>query len=173
MRLFDVRHDFPDAWAALRPRSRDRDRDGEAECRRELRPAFTAAHFPFVQGRRVRDLNQLFVFFAAPEADPGRHHLVRFRPAEIERDDRDDRDAVQDVVCVATRAWPGLFCGVVDLGATPVHPVRADRPEVLFTLEFPESVGEICSAYLLAGYSAACRPRCGEEPEPKCGCARG
>jgi hypothetical protein len=132
-----------------------------------------ATQFPYVQGRRVRHLNQLFVFFAAPDAEPGRHHLVRFRPAEDERDDRDDRDAAQDVVCVATRAWPGLFCGTVDLRATPVHPIPSDRPEALFTLEFPDSVGEICAAYLLAGYSAECRPRCGEPEKERCDCGCG
>ncbi|WP_261561639.1 neuraminidase-like domain-containing protein [Frankia tisae] len=178
VRLFDVRHDFPDAWAALHPRhraERDERRDGERdeERRRILRPSLAATHFPFIQGRRVRNLDQLYVFFSAPDADPGRHHLVRFRPTENEWDDRDDRDAVQDVVCVATRAWPGLFCGVVNLAATPVHPVPADRPEALFTLEFPAGVGEICAAYLLAGYSAECRPRRGEPAKERCDCGCG
>jgi hypothetical protein len=185
-RLFDVRQDFPDAWAALRPRHRrhdDRDRHSERgrdgdpeqnrvqwrreERRRVLRPSLSAAHFPFVPGGRVRHVDKLMIFFAAPDADPGAHHLVRFRPVENEnddRDDRDDRDAVQDVTCVATRAWPGLFCGVVDLAATPIQPIPVEGAEALFTLEFPEHAGEICAAYLLAGYTAHCRPRCGGEP---------
>ncbi|MEY9910134.1 hypothetical protein ABIA35_006378 [Catenulispora sp. MAP12-49] len=164
VRLFDVRHDFPDAWAALRPR-----RWEEGRCR-ELRPSLSAAHFPFVQGKRVRHVDKLMLLFAAPDADPGSHHLVRFRPVENEHDDRADRDAVQDVTCVASRAWPGLFFGVVDLRATPISPVPRAGSEVLFTLDFPEHVGEICSAYLLAGYTAQCRPRCGEERERDCGC---
>jgi hypothetical protein len=51
--------------------------------------------------------------------------------------------------------------------------VPADRPEALFTLEFPEGVGEICAAYLLAGYSAQCRPRCGEPAKERCDCGCG
>src|SRR5262249_32429464 len=129
MRLFDVRHDFPDAWAALRPRRREergdhrenRENRENREHRRVLRPRLSTSFFPFIQGRRPDRIDKLMLFFAAPDAEPGRHHLVRFRPAEDERVDREDRDLVQDVTCVATRAWPGLFCGVVDLSATPIR----------------------------------------------------
>lgn len=171
MRLFDVRHDFPDAWAALRPRRSDTDGDHREnrERRRVLRPRLSASHFPFMQGRRPDRIDKLMLFFAAPDAEPGKHHLVRFRPAEHERADREDRDLVQDVTCVATQAWPGLFCGVVDLSAAPIESLPQERAEALFTVEFPVSVDELCGVYLLAGYAAACRPRCGDERERGCG----
>ena len=76
LRFFDVRHDFPDAWPALRERDDDR---------RHLHLRFQPAMFPFVPDRRVRFIDRLLLVFAAPEADPGRHHLVRFRY----EDDRD------------------------------------------------------------------------------------
>ncbi|MBR7834178.1 hypothetical protein KDL01_12960 [Actinospica durhamensis] len=188
MRLFDVRYDFPDAWAALRP-----GREHRPGHPRVLRPELSSALFPFVQGRRVREVGKLLLFFAAPDAEPGRHHLVRFRPVEQEQeqeqeqerdgdgrggdgrdwDGRDGRDLVQDVTCVATAAWPGLFCGVVDLAETPLRPLPEELAQALFTFEFPDSVGEICGVYLLAGYEAACRPRCGDEPARPCSCGCG
>ena len=181
MRLFDVRHDFPDAWAALRPRRheqrgdhRERWKHSElsehSEHRRVLRPRLSTSLFPFIQGRRPNRIDKLMLFFAAPDAQPGRHHLVRFRPVEDERVDRDDRDLVQDVTCVATRAWPGLFCGVLDLNATPIETLPKEHAEALFTIEFPAGVDELCGVYLLAGYAAECRPRCGDEHERGCAC---
>lgn len=164
MRLFDVRHDFPDAWAALRPGRGDERRD-HPHHRRMLRPRLSASLFPFIQGRRPDRIDKLMIFFAAADAEPGRHHLVRFRSAD---DEREDRDLVQDVTCVATRAWPGLFCGVVDLSAAPVGSLPQERAEALFTVEFPESVDELCGVYLLAGYAAACQPRCGGRCGGRC-----
>ena len=47
---------------------------------RRLRLGFTPAMFPFVPGRRVHSIDRLLLMFAAPDAVPGRHHLVRVLP---------------------------------------------------------------------------------------------
>jgi len=148
LRLFDVRHDFPDAWPALR----------KPAGSRELRLRFVPAMFPFVAERRVRFIDRLMLVFAAPEADPGRHHVVRLRREGAEP---------EAVECVATSAWPGFFCGVVDLKDRPLGLLGPEN-SAWCTVEFPDHVGEICSAYVIPRYDAQCWPRCGPPRRPGC-----
>jgi uncharacterized membrane protein YgcG len=151
LRLFDIRHDFPDAWPGLRePGGQDgRPGDGEGARRpRRLRLGFTPAMFPFVPGRPVRVIGRLTLMFAAPGAEGGRHHLVRFWPNGA------DHDAAADVECVASEAWPGLFCGTIDLREHPLGPLR-DGHQVTCTFEIPAQAGPIRNAFVLASYDAA------------------
>jgi len=148
LRLFDVRHDFPDAWPALR----------KPAGSRELRLRLVPAMFPFVAERRVRFIDRLMLVFAAPEAEPGRHHVVRLRREGAEP---------EAVECVATSAWPGFFCGVVDLKDRPLGLLGPEN-SAWCTVEFPDHVGEICSAYVIPRYDAQCWPRCG--PPRRDGC---
>jgi hypothetical protein len=132
LRLFDVRHDFPDAWPALRQR---------------LRLGFTRTMFPFVPGRPVDRIDQLVVMFAAPGAVPGAHHRIRFWPGEAEHCD------ATEVECVARDEWPGLFRGVIDLREHPLGPLRDGRPAAC-AFEFPEQAGEIRNVFVIASYDA-------------------
>jgi hypothetical protein len=104
--------------------------------------------FPFVPGRPVRTIDRLVLMFAAPGAASGRHHLVRFWPEE------GDRSRAMEVECVATEAWPGFFCGTVDLCEHPFGPLREDRP-VTCTFEIPAQAGPIRNAFVVASYDAA------------------
>ena len=90
---------------------------------------------------------RLVLMFAAPGAECGRHHLVRFRP------DGAGRDEAADVECVASEAWPGFFYGTVDLREHPLGPLRDGCP-VACTFEIPAQAGPIGSAFLLASYDA-------------------
>ena len=215
LRLFDVRHEFPDAWPALRerreqrepdepweprrgheqhewPQNRhpgeeheprehqrphekherlerycpgdeheqwERDRRGEGRKRRacSLNLKFVPAMFPFVPGRRVRWIDGLVLLFAAPDADPGHHHLVRYWQ------EGDDRDDVKDIECVASDAHPGFYYGVIDLTKRRLGPLTSERGPCC-TLEFSGQAGEVCSAHVIARYQAECWPRCGEGP---------
>ena len=74
------------AGAARRPGGERRARPARDGRPRRLRLGFTPAMFPFVPGRRVRTIDRLLLMFAAPDADPGRHHLVRFWRDEADRD---------------------------------------------------------------------------------------
>ncbi len=143
LRLFDVRHDFPDAWPGLRDRQ-----DGHHDGRRLLRLGFTPAMFPFVPGRPVRTIDRLVLMFAAPGATGGRHHLVRFWPEGA------GRDEAAEVECVAGPGWPGFFYGTIDLRRHPLGPLRQDYP-VTCTFEIPAAAGPVRSAFLLASYDAA------------------
>src|SRR6266567_8595574 len=148
LRLFDVRHDFPDAWPALRrpdPEHQPTDRDRR---HRSLRLGFTRAMFPFVPGRRVQGIDQLLLMFAAPDAVPGRQHIVRFQSQDADRDD------VREFACVADGAWPGFFCGAISLREHPLGPLQDGHP-VTCTLEIPAQVGRIHNAFVIASYDAA------------------
>jgi hypothetical protein len=158
LRLFDVRHDFPDAWPALREPGDGGERAGRDGRPGRLRLGFTPAMFPFVPGRRVRGIDRLLLMFAAPDAVPGRHHLVRFWRDEA------GRGGSAEVECVAGETWPGFFCGSIDLREHPLGPLRDDRPTAC-TFEIPAQAGEICSAFVAAHYDAQYWPRCGSPAE--------
>lgn len=167
LRLFDVRHEFPDSWPGLRRRDdpqHDRDDDPRHHRKgdrdhyrgdwygRRLRLGFGQRMFPFVPERRVRWIDRLVLAFAAPHAEPGRHHLVRFWR------DGEEADGVVDVECVASGALAGCFVGTVDL-ERPLGPLGADSARC--TVAFGDAAGEICGAYVIARYQAECWPRCG------------
>jgi Tc toxin complex TcA C-terminal TcB-binding domain len=145
LRVFDVRHDFPDAWPAVgRPGQEGADPDRR---HRSLRLDFTPVMFPFVPGRRVRTLDRLLLMFQAPDARPGRHHLLRFwwHDAGHER--------VTEFTAVAEGGWPGYFCGPVDLGESPLGPLRDEHPAVC-GFDFPAEAGEIGNIFVIAHYAA-------------------
>ena len=148
LRFFDVRYDFPDAWPALRESGGNGDRNGGRHRPRRLRLHFTAAMFPFVPGRPVRTIDRLMLVFAAPDAEPGRRHLVRFW-----RDDA-EQDAAAEVECVASDGWPGYFRGPVDLRKRPLGPLRDGRSATC-TFELPQEAGEIRNVFVLASYDAS------------------
>jgi Tc toxin complex TcA C-terminal TcB-binding domain len=161
LRLFDVRHDFPEAWPELRERGQENHREDHDNRHRRLRLGFTPAMFPFVPGRRVHWIDRLLLVFAAPDAVPGRHHLVRFWRDEADRDD------VAEFECVADGAWPGFFFGAIDLRERRLGPLQDERPAGC-TFEIPAQAGEICSAYVVAHYDADCWPRCGSPVPAEC-----
>ena len=158
-RLFDVRHDFPDAWPALREPDRHHHAERPARHRR-LRLGFTPAMFGFIPGARVHVIRRLLLMFAAPDAEPGRHHLVRFWR------DEPGCGEVAELECVASKAWSGFFCGTIDLGDSPLGPLGDDRPTVC-AFEIPDDAGQICNAFVVAHYDAQRWPRCGApSPQP-------
>jgi hypothetical protein len=161
LRLFEVARAFPDAWPALRQRENEHQHphDNGRQSARYMRLEFEPAMFPFVPGRRVRFIDDTWIVFAAPDADPGRHHIISFRPPHADRDD------VEEVICVAPPAGPRCVFGVVDLDR-PLGPL-ADRPTGCSS-EFPDGLGEIWSVYLIARYKAECWPRCGRPRRGGC-----
>jgi hypothetical protein len=161
LRLFDVRHDFPDAWPALREPRQRQERDDHGDRRRRLTVGFTPAMFPFVPGRRVHCIDRLLLVFDTPDAVPGRHHLVRFWRDETDSDD------VAQFECVADGAWPGFFFGAIDLRERQLGPLRDEQPTGC-TFEIPTQAGEICSAYIVAHYKAERWPRRGSPAPAEC-----
>lgn len=134
LRVFDVRHDFPDAWPGLR-----------GHGARQLRLGFIPSMFPFVPGHPERIIDRLLLMFAAPDAASGRHHLVRFWLGA------DGRDTAVEIECIAEEGWPGYFRGTVDLRRHPLGPLRDERPSAC-GFEFPAQAGRIRSVFVLASY---------------------
>jgi hypothetical protein len=114
--------------------------------------------FPFVPGRPACVIDRLMLLFAAPGAEPGRHHVVRFlTDVAGHGHDGDGHDAhghSEEIECVAEAAWPGFFRGVIDLRDRPLGPLRADRPAYC-QFELPADAGEIRTAFILASYDVS------------------
>ena len=146
LRVFDVRHDFPDAWPGAWRSGQEDGQAGPDRRHRSLRLDFTPAMFPFVPGRRVRTLDRLLLMFQAPDAQPGRHHLVRFWRHDA------DHEGVTEFSAVADGGWPGYFCVPVDLGASPLGPLRDEHPAVC-GFDFPAEAGEIGTIFIIAHYA--------------------
>jgi hypothetical protein len=152
LRFFDVRHDFPDAWPpAWRPGAgagAADEREDDADRRhRSLRLGLTPAMFPFVPGRPVRTVDRVVLMFAAPDAEPGRHHVVRFWWTH------DGHERATEFTAVADGAWPGYFCGTVDLRENPLGPLRDGRPSAC-GFGFPAAAGETRTVFIIAHYTA-------------------
>ena len=161
LRVFDVRHDFPDAWlASWRPAADEPEAVGERR-NRSLRLGLTPAMFPFVPGKPVRTVDRLLLLFEAPDAQPGRHRVIRFW-----QDDGHER--ATEFTAVADGAWPGYFCGTVDLRKSPLGPLRDERPAVC-GFDFPAGAGEICNIFVIAHYAAETWPHCGPPAPGECG----
>lgn len=155
--LFDLRHDFADAWELFRRKGCDQD-EGR---RRPLDLRFARSMFPFVPGDGDLFIEKMALIFDRPEqcgckcpgecpccTDPAwAHHEL-----ELKRHGADERR----FLCVASGHWPGLYHGVVDgLCIGPLYN-RREREQVMMI--FPDTVNEIESAYLLCQYSV--KDRC-------------
>jgi hypothetical protein len=157
-RLFDVRHDFADAWELFR-RSERHERILNLEFSRRL--------FPFVPGDRELFIEDVAILFDRPQhcgcecpqecpccSDPSPSHWeITLRSRHGER----------QVECVDGEDWPQLYYGVASgLCLGPIVGVK-DRERVSFL--FRHAAPPIESVYLLCRYCL--RDRCCSEREPE------
>jgi hypothetical protein len=163
--LFDVRHDFPDAWQLLRNSCSGEDGRG---ARLGLR--IDRKMFPFIPGGRELVITGMAILFGAWERDGDRScdrtpgecpcpqegkpasRVLEFCHRTHDRhDDRtDDRhDAALRISCLTSEEWPDLYYGVFDTRVGPLGGY-GDCPEVEF--RFPVDVGEVERVYLLCRY---------------------
>jgi hypothetical protein len=165
-RLFDLRHDFADAWELFDRQRRDEDeRHG-----RPLDLRFTRSMFPFVPGDRELYITKMALLFDQPDhcgcECPGEcpccvdrsctHHQLTLR-----RRGREERQ----FECGEGADWPQLFYGVVDcLSIGPIHG-RRDKEEL--KIDFPRTIEDIDCVYLLCRYELRdkCRSTEGAESE--------
>ena len=158
--LFDLRHDFADAWDLFR-RRRDED---DPRHQRQLDLRFTRSMFPFVPGGHDLYIKDLALLFDRPEhcgcecpgecpccADPSwaHHDLLLRHHGTPERQFR----------CVASDEWPRGYYGVVD--CVMIGPLHGRREQEEVKIVFPRAVEEIESAYLMCRYvvRSKCDPR--------------
>jgi hypothetical protein len=156
VRLFDIRHEFPDAWAMFAGGV-----SGESRGR-ELALRMTRDMFPFLPGRCTVRIHRLDLLFEAPGADPSTSRTVEFLaghwPGHSEDEDCDcQRFSIE---CVASDEWPCLFHGVLDLQLPELHP---DRHGDLGTFRFADCVGEVSRAFLFCGYTATRHEMTGQQ----------
>jgi Tc toxin complex TcA C-terminal TcB-binding domain len=150
--LFDLQHDFADAWELFRRQHRDE----HDPHKRQFDLRFTRNMFPFVPGDRELYICKMALFYDRPRhcgcdcpsecpccSDPSCTHqelVLRHRGAEE-----------RPFTCVSSDEWPDLYHGIVDcLSIGPLHG-RREREEV--RIDFPQAVDDINSAYLLCRYA--------------------
>jgi hypothetical protein len=174
--LFDLRHDFADAWELFGRREREgepgHEHDHEERRWRHFILDLKRSMFPFVPGDRELFIETMVLFFDRPEhcgcecpaecpccsnLACAQHELV-LRGAGV-GEERQFR-------CMVDEAWPGRYHGVVsDLCIGPVRERRDRAKREPLQIEFPRSVGEIESIYVLCRYSLKnrCCPGPGEK----------
>jgi SAM-dependent methyltransferase len=146
LRLFDVRHDFPEAWHRLhRPAGGGRGKPGLLPLR------LGRERFPFLPGRRDVRVHCLELFFELADPDGQAGLEVRFL-ARHERE-HSAEEACEcgglAIDCVASAEWPCLYHGVLDLSHS--HLGRGHGHE-FGTLRFPCGFGDVTRVFLICGY---------------------
>ncbi len=181
--LFDLKHDFADAWELFGRDHRDQ-RDGHDHRHhdhhehdhhkeeRRLALRFTRRMFPFIPGERELFIERMALFFNRCEhcfcECPGECGCCKDpTPAthEVELAYGHHREE-ERMRCVLSDHWPGLYHGVVE---ARIGPLRSDGERVEAMFCFSETCCPITRAYLLCRYRLEERcPRRKEPPRLKC-----
>lgn len=141
VRLFDVRHELPDAWHAFQ---------GGGASRGRLSLRLHRGMFPFVPGRGRVAVHRFDLFFEAKGATPSASHVVEFLVGDHGHSHGAECDCERRfVTCVASSEWPDVFHGAIEIDP---RRVGDDRPKDFGVLRFPPEAGAIEAAYLLLGY---------------------
>ena len=145
VRLFDVRHEFADAWEAFH---------GSEKGKRpyaELPVRLTRRMFPFLSGRRAVQVHRLELLFEAKGAKPGASRAVEFLAGEHWRHLRDgDCDCERHAItCVASAEWPDLYHGVLEIAP---RTVREDTHGDFGALRFLADTKDVERVFVLGGY---------------------
>ncbi|HEV2374288.1 MAG TPA: hypothetical protein VGS19_19285, partial [Streptosporangiaceae bacterium] len=163
VRLFDVRHDLPDAWARLThpaPARRDPDRcdpdrePGGRDARLVLR--LGREHFPYLPCGRDIQVCQLGLYVAVRDPDCHASLSARF-VAEHDSGHGPDEECQCEgtqVECMVTPGCPVLYHGVLDR-EFPV--LRRGEPCDLGELVFDLPAGQVADVFVVCGYRATCR----------------
>jgi Tc toxin complex TcA C-terminal TcB-binding domain len=156
--LFDVPHDFPDAWEQLRNSRRD-SRNSRPE--HYLRLRLRRDSFPLVPCSGDLDLTGLVVLF---DAEDGEHHedLRASQCLEVAIRHVDDEDDLhwEELLCVTSGEWPCFYHGV--LPTRPRSVKRRDRG-LCVRCRIPDCEHELRHFFLACRYQACSRV---------CGCDR-
>jgi hypothetical protein len=145
VKLFDIQHDFPDAWQILQS-------SAGAESPRQFGLRLSRSMFPFLPGRRQLRIRRLDLLFEAPGANPSASRVVEFLAGHRIGHSKHARCncARHDMTCVASAEWPDLFHGVLD--DIHVRPLAQNGYHDLGTFRLPADTGEVERAFLLCSY---------------------
>jgi hypothetical protein len=153
LRLFDARHDFPNAWYAFS--------DPQAcECR-YLDVRLARRMFPFVPGSPGLRVDEVHLFYETECATPSRHQrLELLDPESAKHCPPHPGCKPERIVCVASAEWPTLFHGVIAGHDRRLDP---DCDVHLGSLRFPADGPAVRRVYLVARYrrpeTSACAHR--------------
>jgi len=144
LRLFDLKHEFPDAWQRFQGDTAQ----GTSEGRLSLR--FERNMFPYIPGSRGLQVIRLELFFEAPSAQTLAQHVVELRGKAVAHIHEVSCECeTRNINCVASVDWPCLYHGVLDLESEQLGRMGYSD---FGTLRFPSGLGEISRAFLLCGY---------------------
>ncbi|XXX72363.1 neuraminidase-like domain-containing protein [Sorangium sp. So ce134] len=149
LRVFDVRHELPDAWYRFQGQSPE---GGSAGSARLLDLRMGRDMFAYVPGKRDVRITRLELFFEAPGAEPSAHHVVELLVGPMTGHKNADRCKcdVHRIQCMASAAWPGLYHGVLEV---PLGPLSQSAEDMLGSLSFPAEAGAVSRVFLLCAYS--------------------
>jgi hypothetical protein len=155
--LFDIRHDFTEAWELFQRHRQAEERERTLELR------FSRSMFPFIPGSDQLFIKDLVLLFNRPChcdcpcpgecpccSDPSlAHHALRLRYCRSEE---------RTFRCVTSDFWPCAYQGFVSCTTIGPLPGRKEREKV--EIIFPSEMEEIDRAYILCRYtiSKKCDP---------------
>ena len=141
IRLFDLRHDFPQNWAHFAASTEDITRDYH-----DLRLQLNRGMFPFLTGSRTIRIARIQLFIETiKRVNVGQHVNVRFDPYETYC-----RDGKKEFVCIVAADMSRLYDGMLDID---LGPIAGDLNHDLGIFHFPRSLNKICQVYMLCHYS--------------------
>ncbi|MGA2167154.1 MAG: neuraminidase-like domain-containing protein [Terracidiphilus sp.] len=156
--LFDVRHEFSDAWHLLQSSSRER---------RSARLGLQLARwmFPFVPGAGEVSISKMAILFSGPDHEICNRPKAEECPCpqegrpdcrvlEFTRGCHDRHEKPLHVSCIASEEWPDLYCGVFD---TEVGPLGRTSEQSEVGFRFPAEIGEVERVFLLCRYQRSKR----------------
>ncbi|MFF4606442.1 neuraminidase-like domain-containing protein [Streptomyces sp. NPDC001339] len=151
LRLFDIRHDFPDDWYRLT--------SGEPDGRHVLPLKLGREHFPFLPGERDLKVTRVELFVELTDVeftDPDRRAALPVRFVTEHESDHGVREACRcschDIECVSSAEWPALYHGVLDIALRPLRH-RGDRE--LGQFHFPALRQPLGRVFMICRYSAS------------------
>jgi hypothetical protein len=156
--LFDVRHDFPEAWQLLRTERRRQQRDDRVTDDR-ITLDIGREIFPFVPCADQLDITGVLVMFDGAEYDAPGWQMPELAIQWPDEEDEDDLDW-KPVHCFASREWPCFYRGVLPFGPVPLQRHRA---RVRVKLRLHECKEELHRLFVAFRYQVPTR-RCGCDP---------
>jgi len=156
--LFDVRHEFPDAWQLFLDRSKEK----RSEAKLGLR--FDRKMFPFVPGAREIWISEMAVLFHCDEERRDcdcrcpkvegcpcpEDAIPACRFVEFSLADKDHDDWERTVPCFASEQWPDFYFGMVE---TRLGPLGGDDHCREAEIRFRGCTGEVERLFLLCRYA--------------------
>jgi hypothetical protein len=142
VRLFDMKQELPDAWHLF---------SEEGGLHKKVRVKLSQSMFPFLSGHRNVSINQIGLLIEAPGANPSTHQVVKFvlNDGHNYLKGKWDICDMEDIVCIASKDWPCMYHGVLDV---QLGPLCTDETLNLGTLIFPCELGLVVRAFLLCDY---------------------